>query len=264
MPDTKPETVAAYLEWLQSEHKVNRNFLSRHYYDSVSSAVQRSIDASAFWQSLVSDFSRIHQEYQLDSEYSLFISNSLPQLLIKPHRSFIEKTYRTNVVHNEEWDSSPRHGWLLPGNWFTKVHDVVRTQFVVKYLDGVDFLVNSIQEITHKYGMTYSVDYEAKEEGYYAAHAYTEFICEVPDVDWDTRIITVSLEIQITTQLQDVIRTLLHKHYEDRRMKSSDSSVKWQWDYTSDEFSTNYLGHILHYVEGMIMEIRERQKEVAP
>ena len=37
--------------------------------------------------------------------------------------------------------------------------------------------------------------------------------------------------------------------------------MKWQWDYKSDEFSANYLGHILHYVEGMIVEIREKQKK---
>lgn len=35
--------------------------------------------------------------------------------------------------------------------------------------------------------------------------------------------------------------------------------IKWQWDYESDEFIPNYLGHILHYIEGMIMEVRKRE-----
>lgn len=69
------------------------------------------------------------------------------------------------------------------------------------------------------------------------------------------------IEIQITTQLQEVIRSLLHKYYEDRRKGVEAEGTKWQWDYKSDEFVANYLGHILHYVEGMIMDIREKQRK---
>jgi hypothetical protein len=54
---------------------------------------------------------------------------------------------------------------------------------------------------------------------------------------------------------------LLHKYYEDKRKGIREEDIKWQWDYKSDELATNYLGHILHYVEGMIMEIREKQTE---
>ena len=64
------------------------------------------------------------------------------------------------------------------------------------------------------------------------------------------------MEIQITTQVQELILNLLHKYYERRRNKIEPDN--WQWDHASDEFATNYLGHILHYVEGMIVEVRER------
>jgi hypothetical protein len=53
----------------------------------------------------------------------------------------------------------------------------------------------------------------------------------------------------------------LHKYYEERRKRIKEENIKWQWNYKSDEFTVNYLGHILHYVEGMIMEVRETQKE---
>ena len=73
--------------------------------------------------------------------------------------------------------------------------------------------------------------------------------------------IEFSFEIQVTTQLQDVILKLTHKIYEDRRQKGKDDSNKmWQWDYESEEFSANYLGHVLHYIEGMIMGVREKQR----
>lgn len=263
MAREKPDTIKAYLKWLRQDHGVSRTSLNFHYYTSVTGAISRTIKNSPFWQSLTSDFKRIGQDYYVKQGYDLFISDPPHILHIKPHDSFIKKTYRLNVLHNEKWDQCPTEGWILPGNWYSRINDVIRTYFVVKYLDGVKFLSDCVESHAAVFGLPYKVDYESKEEGYYAAHGYTALECEVPNEDWDTRRVTTTLEIQISTQLQDVIRSLLHKYYEDRRMKQIEEEIKWQWDYTSDEFSANYLGHILHYIEGMIMEIREKQKEDA-
>jgi hypothetical protein len=81
--------------------------------------------------------------------------------------------------------------------------------------------------------------------------------CLVRELDWNKKTKNISFEIQITTQLQEVIRRLLHEYYEEKRTEKA-TDEKWQWNYRSEEFSTNYLGHILHYVEGMIMDIREK------
>lgn len=118
-----------------------------------------------------------------------------------------------------------------------------------------------MQILAKKHFLDCRIDYEAKEEGYYAAHFYVIIDAVVPNREWDTQIVPTSIELQLTSQLQEVIRKLLHKHYENRRKEISNPPVKWQWDYRTEEFSTNYLGHILHYVEGMIMEIRRRQSE---
>ena len=137
----------------------------------------------------------------------------------------------------------------------------MRTCFYVKYLDGVSFFAEKLSSICSEHKMDCIINFEAKEEGYYAAHASVSFDCKVPDRKWDYKEINVMVELQITTQLQDVIRKLLHKHYEKNRKDPSEQHDKWQWNYKSDEFSTNYLGHILHYIEGMIMDVRSRQKE---
>ena len=150
-------------------------------------------------------------------------------------------------------------------NWFSRINDTVRTCFVVKYLDGVNFLASQFADRAKAAEYKSRVDYEAKEEGYYAAHFYVSFPCEVPREDWDTKDETISVEIQITTQLQEVIRHLLHKYYEQRRAQRPIPHVKWQWDYRSDEFAANYIGHILHYLEGMIVDVRDKRigKETA-
>ncbi len=46
---------------------------------------------------------------------------------------------------------------------------------------------------------------------------------------------------------------------EETRMKLKRTDKIWQWDYKCDEFLPNYLGHIIHYIEGMIMEVRDRK-----
>jgi len=205
------------------------------------------------------DLQQINQQFYLSTNYYLLVGSNPPELQIKPFGSFLLKTFRQNVISNPNWPRPPDCGWLLPDNWFSRVNDAVRTCFVVKYLDGVAFLAAQLAERAKAAAYESKVDFEAKEEGYYAAHFYVTFPCEVPREDWDTKGVTISVEIQITTQLQEVIRRLLHKYYEQRRTERPSPDVKWQWDYRSDEFAANYLGHILHYVEGMIMDVRDRR-----
>lgn len=264
MPIDKPLNIREYLKWLEENHQVTRVEISRSYYESVSNKIFMTIKEAPFWNLIVNELNQIAQEYFLSTqEYHLFSTEFEPVLKIKPFNSFINKSFRKNVVHNQQWPLPPDNGWLLPCNWYSRINDIVRTMFVVKYLDGVSFFADRIGSILEEQGLPSQVDFEAKEEGYYAAHLYTEYECEIPDEDWDTRFVNVKIEMQITTQLQEIIKNLLHKHYEERRIISEGSGTKWQWDYSSNEFATNYLGHILHYVEGMIMDIREKQKEVS-
>ena len=60
--------------------------------------------------------------------------------------------------------------------------------------------------------------------------------------------------------MKDVITSLTHKYYERKRESLEPPSIKWQWDYMSDEFTPNYIGHILHYIEGAVMQIREKEQ----
>jgi ppGpp synthetase/RelA/SpoT-type nucleotidyltranferase len=102
-------------------------------------------------------------------------------------------------------------------------------------------------------------EWKSNDDGYYAVHFYVSHTVEVPVIVGGTRIITAWIELQITTQLQEVLRTFLHVIYEKRRMRRSPPpDIPWQWRYQDEEFFVNYLGHVLHNVEGMIMEVRKK------
>lgn len=248
-----------YLDWLQQNTSDDPVPLSQQYYQTVVQTISEQFKRSDFWIALVSAYKEIDSAYQLQTGYPLWTSPAMPELQYKPYDSFLLKTYRKNFLDNKNWPDAPNKGWILPSNWYSQIHDILRTRFVVKYLDGVEFVISRLQQLCNTNGIRNWPYYEAREEGYYAAHFYLKQEFEIPKPTWDTIVIDVSIEIQITTQIQEVIGQLTHKYYEERRETTKSKEQKWQWDYRSSEFVANYLGHILHYVEGMIMEIRDRK-----
>ena len=260
MSQKKPETLDEYRQWLLKEHGEQISSRTATYYESVASAIARSFQESVFWVHLKDELREMDSAYLIETGYPLWASEPQPVLIIKSFESFFLKTFRRNVLENGRWPNPPKGGWLTPGNWYERVNDIVRGFLVVKYLDGVQFSVDKILDLSKACEIEMEHALEAREQGYYAAHCYFRYEVEIPRFDWDTTTITASIELQITTQLQEVIRKLTHRYYEDRRIRTVPSNQKWQWDYSSDEFIANYLGHILHYLEGMIMEVRDRQR----
>ena len=260
MPES-PNNIEEYKRWLHNEHKAQLGRAKSHY-DAVVRKIHADVEASDAWVALNGNLETMHQEYLVKTGYPLLVDVTRLQLLDKSFDSFLVKTFRKNVLKNRKWPNSPTEGWLLPENWFTRINDIVRTLLVVKYLDGVSFAADEIVRLFQSKQRSCVAHLEARTEGYYAAHLYASLPVSIPRVDWDTQDVVISLELQITTQVQEVIRRLLHAYYEERRVATtSEESSSWQWDYKSPEFSANYLGHVLHYVEGMIVEIRDRQEQ---
>ena len=251
-----------YVKWLD-EKKVEISEKTKNQYLSVRDSIKKQFEKSPLWVELSKKLGDFHYEYKAHKNgYNLLMSLELPELDEKKYDSFFLKTFRKNILQNNNPFEEPDDGWIFPDNWYTKINDIVRTCFVVKYLDGVDFLANKIEKICDEKNIDYVTSFEAKEEGYYAAHISVLQNFAVPGPSWDSTNINVWIEIQITTQLQEVIRKLLHSYYEDKRKTIVKEDVKWQWNYKSNEFATNYLGHILHYVEGMIVEIRDKDEVI--
>lgn len=263
MNNAKPQNVCEYKKWLKEKHGIDITERIKNNYESVTNKIKSGLEKSDIWIQLNKSLQDYNDEYLLKTKYDLLIKADGIKIEEKPFVSFISKTYRKNILENKLWPESPKDGWILPNNWYTKINDIVRSLIIVKYLDGVEFLIDKIKHLCEQCGTECKAHLEAKEEGYYAAHLYLKQEFEIPKIDWDTERINVSVEIQITTQLQENIRKLLHKYYDERRERIAEEEIKWQWNYKNDEFIANYLGHILHYVEGMIMEIREKQKEKA-
>jgi hypothetical protein len=108
-----------------------------------------------------------------------------------------------------------------------------------------------------RFGLTSRGYSQERDDGYYAFHSYVTFEAELFDAKWNSVPAGVEVEIQITTQLQEVLRNLTHPLYERRRLQADDHSGKWKWEFDSNRFRLAYLSHALHLLESMILDSRK-------
>lgn len=247
-----------YQSWLKNTLDVRIKPSDSQKYDADTRRIRDQALESLFWSELNAQLPTMNDRYLFETGHPLWTPSKV-MLHVKPYASTIEKSYRRNVLDNRNWPGAPSNEWVTPQNWYEKINDIVRCLIIVKYLDGVEFIVEEVRKLSEQLGLSCQRHFEARPEGYYAAHVYIPIDCEIP-TGVRTKTIRVNLELQFVTQLQELVRNLLHTYYETRRMQSARRRDNWQWKYQSEEFSANYLAHILHYVEGMLVNVRNQQK----
>lgn len=254
-----------YKIFLEKNVKFGLPQLNR-YYASVVYPMKNDFEKSTFVTQLNADIPKYNAEYLANTGYSLFSRTETTVIHVKPFDSMIEKCYRKDVVDNPKWKEAgfgfdSAHCWTNPLECFQTFSDILRTRISVRYLDGALFMLEKLKSLADSLGLERRHEYKSEEEGYYAVHFDLKYPFEIPSITFEPRKIESRIEIQINTEIQNVIVDLAHKYYEKRRMKLRSMDPKWQWDYECEEFVPNYLGHIIHYVEGMIMEVRKRSQE---
>ena len=240
-----------YVSWLfgvtgsqLDEHK------SRAY--EMSTIVAREVCQNhPFFASLDRTLAGIAKAYEAATGARLF-SDERVKLLTKSYASALNKSYRQNVVLNDRFPNPPGDdGWLLSERWFAVFDDIVRCQLVCRYLDGPSFVAERLDTAAKAAGLKSKFTSVQHERGYYAYHFYVVIPAELMATQ-------ITVEIQLTTQLQDVVYDLTHGFYEELRIRelAAQRGDGWKWDYKSTRFKAGYLSHTLHLLEGLIAEVR--------
>ena len=112
----KPDTIGAYIKWMSEYTGVTIDVRTAKHYESVVNKCHSDIIESTFWQEFAARLTEFDQQYTVETTYPLLLSTTPPETLKKPYDSFLDKTFRKNVVNNREWPSPPRDGWLEPNN----------------------------------------------------------------------------------------------------------------------------------------------------
>lgn len=198
-------------------------------------------------------------EYFEQKGVNLFANNRFPDINWdkKTYGSFLEKLYRINCTENPNFPESPETGWLSLDRSFEQIDDIIRCTVVVAYADGPAFLANYIGEMAKQNGHTVTIKDHAKEKGYYAHHLYISLVTPISSTnapgDYPDK--SVPIEIQITTELQGVLRELTHRLYEQERL-SGGLDQDWKNQFESGRFRAAYMAHSLRFIEAMIVDLR--------
>jgi len=205
-----------YPAWLESRLKVKLE-RENNRYERESVSIVRAAQQSPLWTAYQRTKTELADTYLARTTYPLFVESQPEDILRKPWSSFLHKTYRQNVSRNDNWPDEPSGGWLAPDNWFQRVHDIARTTIVVKYLDGVETVTKAFKGTANALSLDdFACEFEARETGYYAAHMRAGLDFSLLDTEWSESKVHGQFEVQVTTQLQEVIRRLTHREYEDR------------------------------------------------
>lgn len=263
MGQEKP-TLEEYAEWARQALDHNWDKKVETNYDVNSVGILNTVQEHPFFRDIDSILYEIACEYNPASPRQLFTSPPEIRLYLKPFKSVFSKAYRKNVLQNPNFPDPPPYGWITPQNIYTQLNDIVRSMTVCRYADGPEFVASRLVERAKRHGIDAFFERKDNERGYYAYHFYALLDAEIVNMDFTTHVASVSVELQMTTQLQEVLRELTHGFYEAERVNNQGDVSAWKWDFDSPKFQASYLGHTLHLLEAMIVKLKDQVGQSTP
>jgi ppGpp synthetase/RelA/SpoT-type nucleotidyltranferase len=252
----RPTCVSEYRTWARKALKIEHDDGLRRWYELNAAAARNAIQLNPFFRELSSELDSAQNDYRKSTKVDLLMERQA-FLVLKPYESIIDKSLRRNVLENPNFPEPPKGGWFVPDTWFALNNDIVRTTIVCKYMDGPRYLADRLVAHADRLGLKARNKSQQNDDGYYAYHFYVRMPVEITSQEWTAAPASIEVEIQITTQLQEVLRALTHKLYETRRLDVNKDAHAWKWERKAARFRAAYLGHSLHMLEAVILDLRE-------
>jgi hypothetical protein len=251
IPDVKPQTIDDYKTWMKATLGYEYDAKDETRYNMNMNSVLGSVSQHPFLIELEKELQLWSKEYKKDKGSDLFMS--FPDL-----KSTIDKCFRHNVLWNERFPAEPKMGWITPVNVYSNLNDLIRMCFVCKFIDGPRFVTEKLNYHAEALCQEHNVYSQQREEGYYAYHFYSWFDISIVNSEWIVSTEKIQMEIQVTTQLQEILYDLTHPYFEISRIdpKALDEQ-QWKWETKSNRFRSAYMCHTLHLLEAVIIDLRD-------
>ncbi|OIT16262.1 hypothetical protein BL243_12305 [Ralstonia solanacearum] len=221
-----------------------------------SRSAQLAAQEHPFFSGLASDLKLWEDQELKRTGASLLMNLDPPKLESKPYGSVRNKSYRKNHLLNTKFPNEPDSGWITPENVFEKINDLVRGTLVCKYVDGPQRLAQLLTDRAQALDLRSKFDAEGREQGYYAYHFYVYIPVDVANDQMETATKELSVEVQLSTQLQEVLRKVTHDFYEEVRDQIEEDAGRWKWEIETNRFRAGYVSHTLHLLEAIIVQLR--------
>jgi len=259
MPSVKPKTLEEYKEWANTSLSAQYDDVLPRIYKANSANALAGAESNLFFINLHKQLIDYAAEYSATYSADLFMSVT-PEVKLhqKSFESSLNKEYRANVIRNFSFPREPRSGWIKPESWFSSINDLIRTTIICKFIDGPKFIAERLKTYGESLGLSCEYVPQQRDDGYYAYHFYIKLPVPVFDRNWVETVNDISIEIQLTTQLQEILYQITHRYYESTRDKFISDPHAWKWEVGSSRFRAGYICHTLHLLEGIILELRDK------
>ncbi|MEH1892195.1 MAG: hypothetical protein V7K92_23010 [Nostoc sp.] len=259
----KSETFEEYKSWcgefLQTDFDDDT---SRNRYETNLNIAYLAAESHVFFETLKKKFDEWSEDYKKATDSELLMSPFNLKVVKKTYESAVDKSFRINVLWNEDFPKEPKKGWVTSRNLHFYFNDGVRGYIVCRFIDGPKFIAERLKKYAKSLGLKSHFYSQEREEGYYAYHFYVTIHIPFIDESFKRIVSEIEVEIKLTTQLQEVLKNLTHQFYEVNRLKPGKTS-KWKWDYRTNRFRVGYISHTLHLLESIIVEIRDNKTETS-
>ncbi len=272
-------TLRTYPDWLRNTHRIDLE--DPNLQDSHELAQQfliaylRHHPFALGLDEFIHTASRKYRE--LHGSDLLMDADHITNFELKSWASLVNKSFRMNCLQNRNFPDVPRFDpfeygvitadasipgeWVTPRNWFGFIDDPIRARVICKFADGPDFLATKLEEYAKSRGVSAKLKRQTKDNGYYAYHCY--FVFEIGEefaVDGlGVSFARFSIELQITTQLQEILYDLTHTYYEAERLEATQPHINFSF-FESHRFKSTYTGHTLYLIESILLEIRKNSQ----
>lgn len=259
------EILEDYKEFLEIYTQSSSSVLEK-YYDDVVGIMAFDFEQSKFLNKLNDNLKLYNEEFISKYNFELFEKTDNVKFLKKPYNSMIEKCFKRDILEKDvlkifferNFDELEKYIEHTPLNCYSKFKDIIRTRITTKYMDGALFFLDKLKKLVDEFELKSDEDYKAQDDGYYALHLNVNYTFEIPDFKRNTMKCDSQVEIQINTSIQNLLIGLTHKYYATSRHRLVEPDIEWQWKSDCDEFTPYYLGHITHFIEGAMVNIRNK------
>lgn len=253
----KPQSVPEFVAWAREKLGADFDSKAENLYKGNSAIAWVAAQEHPFFRDISSFLVAADLAEQGRAGSLMLMNQNPPQLELKQWSAVLDKCYRLNIVWNREFPDPPKRGWVTPETVYGKITDLVRGTVICKHFDGPQLLAEQLQKRANDAGLEAFYYPQERDEGYYAYHFYVKLPMQLLRMDMSHAEQIVHVELQLTTQLQELLRQITHQFYVEKRAQVTPLRDHWKWDSKSDRFKAGYVSHTLHLLEAIIVQLRD-------
>ena len=244
------------VDWIAKLAEIRKEFSIPNYLGVLAENAEtwaQEISVGPFWKKANASLTKWRTEYRALMDGDLLPQPSLPKFESKSKDSILDKLVRKCKSTPDDLSTLiSKEGPPIP-----KLNDFVRTRVACRYIDGVEFLAKKFMEVGAETSCAMHLTREGRIEGYFAQHITVEQNV-IFRLAGHQQMATILCEIQLASELATRVWQASHPLYADARIRR-DAPEEWQWRPNEPRFIANQLGHMIHLVDGLLVQLRDTE-----